>query len=261
MKRFPSLAWTLPLSLLAFAGILHCGKKPPKTADSQTASADAGESSGDNTADKDKDKDKADGGKDECAGFEFADLTEALQKSACEAPNAKPDDKPLDTKGKLDIAVQASSLKVSAGQHVDLLVTFTNKSKADIPLYFTVDPLPRFDVETYDAKNNRVDMPKKPPPPLEPGVAPRVPGEAKIAKVTLASNGTAKLRLGWDAVKMKWAPEKVKGTPPEKGYPRKADGPLPKGKYTLRVVMPLVGVVEGVEKEISAPKVPIEVTK
>jgi hypothetical protein len=60
---------------------------------------------------------------------------------------------------------------------------------------------------------------------------------------------------------MKWAPEKVRGTPPERGYPRTAAGPLPKGKYMVRVVTPLVNVMEGSEKEISAPKVPIEVGK
>ena len=41
--------------------------------------------------------------------------------------------------------------------------------------------------------------------------------------------------LSWDAVKMKWAPDKLKGTPPEKGYPRVPAGPLPKGKYALKV--------------------------
>ena len=156
--------------------------------------------------------------------------------------------------------VSASAVKVAAGGHIDILVTFTNKSKDAIPLTFTIDPLPRFDIEAYDAKNHRVDMPPKGPPPLPSGVPARVPGDPKSARVMLAANGTARVRLGWDAVKTKWAPEKLKGTPPEKGYPRTPNGPLAKGKYVLRVVMPLVGVFEGMEKEVSAPKLPIEVS-
>jgi hypothetical protein len=67
------------------------------------------------------------------------------------------------------------------------------------------------------------------------------------------------VRLSWDAVKMKWAPEKVRGTAVEKGYPRTPAGPLPKGKYTVKVVTPLIGVFEGVDHEVSALKVDIEV--
>jgi hypothetical protein len=62
-------------------------------------------------------------------------------------------------------------------------------------------------------------------------------------------------------VKMKWAPEKFKGTPPERGFPRAPAGPLAKGKYVVKVVTPLVGVAEGVDHEVSAPKVEIEVEK
>jgi hypothetical protein len=60
---------------------------------------------------------------------------------------------------------------------------------------------------------------------------------------------------------MKWAPEKYRGTPPERGYPRAPAGPLPKGKYGLKVVTPLVGVSEGVDHEMTAPKVEIEIEK
>jgi hypothetical protein len=63
----------------------------------------------------------------------------------------------------------------------------------------------------------------------------------------------------WEAVKMTWAPEKVRGTPVEHGFPRKPSGPLAKGKYTVKVQTPLVGVQEGGEHEISAPRVEIEV--
>jgi hypothetical protein len=60
---------------------------------------------------------------------------------------------------------------------------------------------------------------------------------------------------------MKWAPEKYRGTPPERGYPRAPAGPLPKGKYSVKVVTPLVGVSEGVGHEMSAPAVEIEIDK
>ena len=138
-------------------------------------------------------------------------------------------------------------------------MSYTNKSTAPLPLYFTIDPMPRFDIEVYNAKGNRIDMPKNNPPPLPSGMAPRQPGEPKTARILLAANGTARMPMGWDAVKMRWAPEKLKGTPPEKGYPRAAAGPLPKGKYSLKVVTPLVNVFEGIEREVSAPRVQIDV--
>ena len=255
------------LCAVALGLVLGCGKKqPPKTAETEPVNPDdttktESTSKPESTSEGDKDKPEAPK-KDECTGLEIADLMDALQKSACEVPSPKPDDKPLEPKDKLDIKVSTSSAKIAPGGHVDILVTFTNKSKDNLPLMFTIDPLPRFEVEAYDAKGTkRVEMPAKSPPPLPAGVAPRVPGEAKTARVTLAANGTAKIRVGWDAVKTRWAPEKLKGTPPEKGYPRVASGPLPKGKYTIRVVMPLVGVFEGVDHEVSAPRVPIEVGK
>jgi hypothetical protein len=77
----------------------------------------------------------------------------------------------------------------------------------------------------------------------------------------LAANGTAKMPLVWEANKTKWAPEKLKGTPPEKGYPRASAGPLPKGKYTLRVVTPLVGFFEGIDHEVTQPKAALEIGK
>jgi hypothetical protein len=60
-------------------------------------------------------------------------------------------------------------------------------------------------------------------------------------------------------VKMKWAPDKVRGTAVEKGFPRTPAGPLPKGKYTVKVVTPLIGVFEGGDHEVSAPKLEIDV--
>ncbi len=247
---------------LAVSAVLGCGsKKPAKPAASETSSTPATPSTDGSKNPETPPGDASEAPKkDECTGLEIADLMDSLQKSACEVPNPKPDDKLLEVKDKLDVKVSTGTDKVAPGGHVDVLVTFTNKSKEAIPLMFTTDPLPRFEVETWDAKGTkRVELPAKGPPPLPAGVPARVPGEPKTARVTLAANGTAKMRLGWDAVKTKWAPEKLKGTPPEKGYPRVASGPLPKGKYTLRVVTPLIGVFEGLDHEVSAPRVPIEV--
>ena len=198
--------------------------------------------------------------KDECTAFEIPNLEEVLLKSACEVENAKPDQKPMDPK-KLEVKVATSTAKLPPGGHTDVTVIFTNKSKETIPLRFTIDPMPRFEIEVYDAKGNRVDMPSGSPPMLPAGMAPRVPGEPKTARINLAANGSARMTLPWDAVKMKWAPEKLKGTPPEKGFPRAANGPLPKGKYSIKVVTPLVGVFEGIDKEVSAPRAQIELAK
>jgi hypothetical protein len=198
--------------------------------------------------------------KDECSAFEIPNLEEVLLKSSCEVPNPKADDKPLEAK-KVEVKVTTSAAKVAPGGRVDVVVTFTNKTKDVVPLLFTIDPMPRFEIEASDAKGSRVDVPKGSPPALPAGAAPRVPGEPKTARIQLAANGSARMVLPWEATRMKWAPEKLKGTPPEKGYPRAANGPLPKGKYTLKVVTPLVGVFEGIDHEVSAPRTTIEVGK
>jgi hypothetical protein len=270
---------TTTLALCLAAVCVGCGaKKPAQAADAEMTegSTSSDDASSDKPRERKREK-KAEGDakegdakegdettgpkKDECVGFEIAKLEDMLNKGACEVDNPKPDDKFLDVKDKLDIKVSAVPLKVSPGHHVDVVVTFTNKTKQNLPLLFTVDPTPRFEIEAYDAKSRRVDRPLSEPPPLPKGVAPRQPGDPKTAKVILAANGSARVALGWDAVKMAWAPDKVRGTPPEKGYPRKPAGPLPRGKYTLRVVTPLTAVVEGIDKEISAPRVPIEIGK
>jgi hypothetical protein len=238
--------------------------KAKKKDDSSSSSSGSGGEEG-----KDANKDTGGGGDgakpdapkaDVCTGFEFSNLEDVLSKSACEA---RKDDKvtTIDAKDKLEVKLIPSAAKIEPGGHVDLMVQITNKTKAPMALSFTIDPLPRFEVETYDKKNSRIDMPKSSPPPLPAGVAPRGPGEAKNARITLAANGVARMRVGWDAVKMQWAPEKVRGSAPEKGYPRKPAGPLAKGKYTVRVVTPLNSVNEGMEHEVSAPKVEIEVGK
>jgi hypothetical protein len=196
--------------------------------------------------------------KDPCVGFEM-DLGAALMQATCEVENPKPTDKNVDMKGKLEVTLVSSSPTVAPGGHADLVLTLSNKSSSPLPLLFTLDPTPRFPTETYDTKKKRVDMPWGNPPALPKGVAPRVATSHETARITIVPNGTAKMTIPWDAVKTTWAPEKLKGSSPESGYPRKPNGSLGKGTYTVRVAMPLVLVFEGTEREVSAPKTTIAV--
>jgi hypothetical protein len=197
--------------------------------------------------------------KDECSIFDEPNIEGVLLKSACEVP--APTGQPPDTSKTLVVKATISPNVLAPGAHGDVLVSFTNKSNTVMPLYFTIDPMPRFDIEVYNVKGMRMDLPKNSPPPLPAGMAPREPGEAKTARIMLAPNGTARMALGWDAVKNKWAPEKLKGTPPEKGYPRAPAGPLPKGKYSLKVVTPLMYVFEGIDHEVSQPRAEVVLKK
>lgn len=258
--------------VLLFAGAsgvlaVGCGgdKKPAASATSGEGGAeDGGEGSDHEAAGNEA---SGDGGagekkKDECVGFDVGNLEDMLLKSACEEPAVKPDSiQPVDLKGKLEVSVSASPTKSAPGGKVDLLVTFANKSKDPLILHFKIDPLPRFEIEAWDTKKSpkRADLPAGNPPPPPKGATQPPPSEAKSARITIAPNGSARARLPWEAVKMKWAPEKFRGTPPERGYPRAAAGPLPKGKYNVKVLTPLVGVAEGVDHEMSAPRVEIEI--
>ncbi len=260
---------TIPCAALALLFAAACGQKKPADSaknDDKGSDGGGGSSSGDDTSGSGGSEAKdADGGagdapkKDECAGFDVGNIEDILIKSACEE-KASPDSLPnTDLKGKLEVTASTSTPKVPGGGKADVVVTFVNKSKEPLTLHFRIDPLPRFSTETYDKKGKRVDMPNGNPPPPPKDAKQAAPTEPKAARLVLAPNGAARARLSFDATKMKWAPEKFKGTPPEKGYPRAPAGPLPKGKYTIKVVTPLVGVFEGVDHEMSAPKVEIEV--
>lgn len=221
---------------------------PEVPPDSNDVTPDAGANASDTTQPK----------KDPCVGFEL-DLGATLMQASCEVPNPKADDKPVDMKGKLEVTLASSSAQVSPGGHADLALTLTNKTSSPLLLNFTLDPTPRFPTETYDAKKKRADMPAGNAPALPKGMAPREATSHETARITIVANGTAKMTIPWDAVKTKWAPEKLKGTPPEMGYPRSPNGSLAKGTYTVRVAMPLVLVFEGTDREVSAPKTTIVV--
>jgi hypothetical protein len=197
---------------------------------------------------------------DQCVGFDVASMDDMLAKAPCEVPNQRPDSiEPKDMKGKIEVKVDASPTSTAPGGKVDLVVSIANKTKEPITLSFRIDPTARFDVEALDKKGKRVDIPATPPPSPPTGQSQPPPADAKTAKLTIAAGGTARQRVTWEAVKTAWAPDKVRGWPIEKGFPRKPAGPLAKGKYTIKVQTPLVGVAEGAEHEISAPKVEIEV--
>lgn len=263
--RLPAIAGAAAVLLLACGG-------PPKDANTAdngeatggdtAASSDTSGSAGSGDATADAGASGAEGAAKSptsiCTGFDV-DLTQVLGQSACEL--AKPVTTAKDLKGVIDVKLTASAAKVAPGGHVDLVATFTNKSNADVALQFVLDPTARFSSETYDKKGNRADMPSKPPPALPADIAERAATAQSMAQITLVPNGSAHVQLGWDAVKMTWAPEKVRGTPPEMGYPRKPAGSLARGKYRVHLVTPLTNVSEGIDKEVSSPAVEIEVGK
>lgn len=185
-----------------------------------------------------------------CTSDDFEALEDALKQ--CDSKMPRGGDVPSGMRDKLEVKVTSATPSTTPGGRVDLTITLKNKSNEPLPLYFTGDPTPRFDVEAVDTKGRRVDLPTGKPP-----KAPTVPSrDVKASRITLAPGGTARVKIPWDAVKFRWAPEKAKSWE-GRGYPRAPAGPLGAGKYTLRVVVPLVGVFE--KGELDVPKLPIEV--
>lgn len=184
------------------------------------------------------------GGSSVCSGADFDDLADTLKSCETSMPS-----KPDGLKGKLEVKVTAVD-KTSPGGHVDLQVTLRNTSSEALNVYFTGTPYPQFDVEATDSKGKRVDLPPGRWPGYPKGFKPEAK-EAKASKVTIAKDGTAKLKVSWDAVKTKWAPERAKSWD-GRGFPRSPDKPLGKGKYLLKVVLPLIG-------DTDVPRVTVEV--
>jgi hypothetical protein len=238
-----ALAATLPLVLLSGCG---SSNSPAKSPDEVTAKAGDG---GAGATDA-----EPEGGSQAsvCTGSDL-DLLNTLLQGACEVPNAPSDAKRRDVSALLDVKVTVSPNTVPRGGHADVVVTFTNKSSELLPLDFTLDPTPRFSVEVYTASNKRAEMPSahQPPGRNDDSATPTT------ARVMLYAGGKASAKVDWNAVKLQWAPELLKGTPPELGFPTKPAGPLPKGKYVLKVVTPLTGVFEGMDHEVSTAKVPV----
>ncbi len=195
-----------------------------------------------------------------CSGADIPDLVASLSQVSCETKDTNAEGQQRDVKDTLEIKVTTDPPKVAAGAAAAVVITFHNKGKTPMPLDFAVDPEPRFNFEVRTKKGARIDQPAGGEPALPPEVANAPGAERKISRVTLAPLGTAKVRLPWTAVKYKWASkDRAKGALPGHGYPRDPAGPLPKGKYMLRVVTPMVGVFEGVDHEITQPRAEIEV--
>ena len=185
-----------------------------------------------------------------CTSGEFDALEDALKQ--CDSTMPRGGDVPSGMREKLEVRVTSGTPSITPGGRVDLTLTLRNKSAEPLPLYFSGDPTPRFEVEALDAKGRRVDLPTGKPP-----KTPAMPArDVKAARITLAPGGTARVKIPWDAVKTRWAPEKVKVWE-GRGYPRAAAGPLATGKYTLRIVLPLIGVFE--KGELELPKIAVEV--
>jgi hypothetical protein len=275
--RFPAAASFAPLLLIAAAAVstAACGgaKKDadnPSNSD-ETASSDEGgapaAASGDPLASSDSTPsggapvpgDDATKKSTPCGGFEIPDLASVLAQSDCEVANPKTTDQ-KDMKDILEIKVVPDSPRIAPGATATITVTFKNKGPKELPLDFVVDPEPRFDFELYTLKGVRVDKPKGDEPSLPPEVANAPAPEQKISRIKLAQQGTAKLTLKWNAVQYKWASkDKAKGALPGHGYPKEPGGPLKKGTYILRVITPLTGVFEGVDHDVSQPRVQITV--
>jgi hypothetical protein len=186
-------------------------------------------------------------GSSTCSSTDFENLEETLK--LCEVPMPRSAEVPS-IKDKLEVKLTTSTPSTTPGGRIDVQITLRNKTNEALVLYFTGDPAPRFDLEAVDAKGRRVDIPSNKWPGYPKGFKPEV-REAKAAKVTLQNNGTAKVKVTWDAVKMRWAPDKAKVWE-GRGYPRVPSGPLHPGKYTLRPVIPILG-------EVETPKLPVEV--
>lgn len=181
-----------------------------------------------------------------CSGGDFDALDDVLRR--CEAPMPQSSDLPSGIADKLQIRVRANAPSVARSGRLELTVTLQNVSNEPLTLYFSGAPSPRFDVEAIDAKGRRVDVPKGKPPPWPKGAeAKNAP--VRAARVTLSPGASGTISLPWRAVTYRWAPE-LADSWEGRGYPRAPSTPLAKGRYTLRFVVPLLGVFEKGELDI-----------
>ncbi len=186
-----------------------------------------------------------------CTGADIADLKAMLE--GCEVAMPKSGELPAGMKEKIEITLDAPTTVVAAGGRLEVTLTLKNKHAEAVPLFFSGDPTPRFELEALDAKGRRIDRPAGKPPATKGDGKTR---DVKAARITLAPGGTARVRLGWDAVKTRWAPSVPKGWDGH-GYPTASAGPLPRGKYTLRAAVPLLGVFE--RGDLEPPKIAVDV--
>jgi len=121
-------------------------------------------------------------------------------------------------------------------------VTITNDSADKVPVFFRLDPIAHFEILATDAKGKPADLPAGKKPNAKEAAS-------RTARVTLMPGGVIKVSALWEAVKKKWATHNGK-------VAAVSAGPLPRGKYKLRIVPPFVGVRDMAEFQ---PQVDIEV--
>ncbi len=220
---------------------------PPEGTSTTTPSTDSDTSSTPASSDPVTTNEKG----SECTAARFENLYLILTNPACQVDTRG--DKPSDVKPDLEVSVGAKTPEITPGGRVDLVISYKNKGQRPLQLHFLLDPSPRFDVDALDGKGRLVGVPK--------GKAPKAAktSQKSTARITLLPGGTARMKVGWNASNTRWATEQVKGDVPEGGYPKAPTTPLPTGSYTLRLVTPLTLVVEGAERELSAPKVAMDV--
>jgi hypothetical protein len=207
-------------------------------------------------------KDETEGKKKDapCAGTNIPDLVAIASQASCEVNDPQAEVARRDVKDALEIKVATDPPKVAPGATAKVTLSLHNKGKTPLQLDFAIDPEPRFKFEVYTKKGQRVDKPAGDEPRLPPEIANAPVPERQISRVLLAPQGNATVALSWDAIKYKWvAKEKAKGAVPGRGFPREPAGPSPAGKYVLRIVMPLVGLAEGVDHEVTQPRTEIEI--
>ena len=85
-----------------------------------------------------------------CTADDFEALDEALKQ--CESKMPRGGDVPSGLRDKLEVRVTSATPSITPGGRVDLTLSLKNKSSEPLPLYFTGDPSPRFEVETLDTK-------------------------------------------------------------------------------------------------------------
>ncbi len=262
MERVRSSGWWQAGFVLLASGIAACGSPPvhkqldmvpigtytPPEGSSTTSTTTDSDTGGTSTSsDPVVPAEKG----SECTSARFDNLYLILTNPACQVDTRG--DKPSDVKADLEVSVAAKTPEIVPGGRVDLVVQYKNKGQKPLQLHFLLDPSPRFDVDALDAKGRLVGVPK--------GKAPKAPkpSQKNTARITLLPGGVAKMKVGWTVSNTRWATEQVKGEVPEGGYPKAPTTPLPTGSYTLRLVTPLTLVVEGADRELSAPKVAMDV--
>jgi hypothetical protein len=196
----------------------------------------------------------------ECKVVNTAELQPLLSRPECEVHDSEATTKERDLNEVLTVKATTEGGTVAPGGQLKVTVTFTNKGKEPLPLDFKLDPEPRFIMELYTPKGARAELPPGDEPMLPPEATGGLALEPGVARATLTPGSSGRVLLTWNAVKYKWAnKDKARGAVRGHGYPREAAGSLPKGKYVLKVVTPLIGVFEGIEHSLSQPTVPIEV--